>query len=364
VTGPTSTIRLMDYLPPIYERLLPALFDREIPVETRATCEDCAMCSDVSGAPSELGLKSFHPDRKCCTYYPSLPNYLVGALLSSQDPELAEGRARVRARIRQGDGISPRGVVMPRKFAVLYENGAEFFGRTGTLLCPYLDDGKCSIWKYREAVCSTYFCKYVKGARGREFWGDLKSYLSHIESRLSLLVITQVERDEAQLDRWWEEWQQRAPLSLEEIDGLRPNEDTYRAKWGKWAGDEEAFYRACYEQLQKLTAADVEKASGIEETYLRQRLERKLDLNATDVIPKRLKRNSELVVVKHQGNYLLTSPLHKADVFELSPLIYPVLDEFDGTRDWEEVCRDISETKKMVLPEPLIAKLYYLGALV
>ena len=39
----------------------------------------------------------FRPDTKFCTYYPRLPNFLVGGLLSDDTPAMATGRLRVEA---------------------------------------------------------------------------------------------------------------------------------------------------------------------------------------------------------------------------------------------------------------------------
>src|SRR4051812_31514765 len=93
----TMTESLRDMVPPAHRRLLPVLFDRPAIRESRATCSDCAMCSK-GGSPAP-GVLSFRPDTKCCTYEPTLPNFLVGAILADTSPEMAEGRRRIRAHI-------------------------------------------------------------------------------------------------------------------------------------------------------------------------------------------------------------------------------------------------------------------------
>ena len=95
----------------------------------------------------------FSPDLKCCTYHPTLPNFLVGALFADADPALDEGRRRVRAAIARRAGVSPEWVGPPRKYRVLLEAGrVRGFGRARALVCPYLDSGRCSIWRHRESV--------------------------------------------------------------------------------------------------------------------------------------------------------------------------------------------------------------------
>ncbi|HEY8074225.1 MAG TPA: hypothetical protein VIF62_08950, partial [Labilithrix sp.] len=157
---------LRSTLPEILARLVPdELGDRPNVVETRATCGDCAMCDKSAGAGAQVS--AFRPDAKCCTYHPTIPNYLVGALLADPSPALEEGRTRVRARIATRMGITPEWVAAPRKASVLHHaaRGASF-GRSLVLLCPYFarESGDCTIWKYRESVCTTFFCKYDAGA--------------------------------------------------------------------------------------------------------------------------------------------------------------------------------------------------------
>src|SRR6476661_2494548 len=97
--------RLIDALPQLYRTRVAAVFDREIPRETKATCDDCAMCDQSRAVPSVDGLnRLFRPDTKCCTYHPKLPNYLVGALLSDEDPAMAEGRRRIEEKFARGVG--------------------------------------------------------------------------------------------------------------------------------------------------------------------------------------------------------------------------------------------------------------------
>jgi hypothetical protein len=104
-----STLR--DVLPPVYRAFAGDVFDRPPVSEKRATCAACAMCD--KGEPSPVPMEYFRPDTKCCTFFPRLPNYLVGAILS--DPETTEGRKRIRARIATRIGVTPRFVTRPRK---------------------------------------------------------------------------------------------------------------------------------------------------------------------------------------------------------------------------------------------------------
>jgi len=84
VADPDLLLAILDSLPVLYADLFPDFFRKEVPAETKATCAWCAMCpSSASGAVESVDGVSrlFRPDTKCCTYYPKLPNYLVGAIL-------------------------------------------------------------------------------------------------------------------------------------------------------------------------------------------------------------------------------------------------------------------------------------------
>ncbi len=217
-------MKLRHALPPVYASLLPDFFDHEAPAEEKATCNNCAMCPPP-GVIAREGVEYFRPDTKCCTYWPTLANYLVGALLSDPDPGLAEGQRRIRARIASGDHVTPRWLAAPPEYKERLEARREReFGRSLELRCPYYieDGGLCGIWRHREGDCSTFFCKYDAGADGRIFWRTLTSYLARIEVVLSKLALSQV-----------------AP-ELGDIG------------WGDWAGREEELYRRCYEVVRQL----------------------------------------------------------------------------------------------------------------
>src|SRR5687767_1905524 len=95
------------------------------------------MCAPTGAAPSPDALH-FRPDAKCCTYHPTLPNYLVGALLADPDPALEEGRRRVRDKLAARVGVTPLWLAAPRKTMVLLEASRDTsFGRSRALRCPY-----------------------------------------------------------------------------------------------------------------------------------------------------------------------------------------------------------------------------------
>jgi hypothetical protein len=74
--GPESST-----LPPLYAEWAESFLGGPIPAETDATCQDCAMCPPPGKRPA-TGV-FFSPDVKCCSYMPTLPNFLVGRMLGN-----------------------------------------------------------------------------------------------------------------------------------------------------------------------------------------------------------------------------------------------------------------------------------------
>ena len=156
-------------LPPLYAGWIADLLDGPLPHEGEATCEDCAMWPSA-GVPVSAGI-AFNRETKCCTYIPALPNFLVGRIVEDNDPALAPGRASVEARIDARLGVTPLGIDRPPVHALLYQTGmSSAFGRSRALRCPHYREeagGACGIWRHRNGVCSTWFCKYSRGATGQ-----------------------------------------------------------------------------------------------------------------------------------------------------------------------------------------------------
>src|SRR4030042_467761 len=94
----------------IYSSLLPGLFDTEIPEEGYANCADCVM---IDGAEHD-SKSTFNGRTKCCTFYPVLPNFIVGGILSDRSAGLKRGRQRIDDAITAGIGVYPHGLFPPR----------------------------------------------------------------------------------------------------------------------------------------------------------------------------------------------------------------------------------------------------------
>jgi hypothetical protein len=254
------------HFPPLYASWMDQLLGgRLVPDESRATCSDCPMCKP----PAQITAQDrvFNPTTKCCSYIPILPNFLVGGIMSDEDPQFAEGKALFQ---REGETIlvTPAGVQPPWYYWWHYLDKP--FGEADHLRCPYYinrDGGLCGIWRYRNSRCSTWFCKHERGFVGMNFWATLSDLLAGVEKKLS-------------------DW------CLHALDVQVPEQETRprEAVWGNWTGREQEFYKQCFQKVSALNWAEVLDLSGPEGSALAEDVLKKFQmLLNTASIPTHLK---------------------------------------------------------------------------
>lgn len=345
-------------LPPLYAGWFDDLLGGAIPFETRSTCSDCAMC-EGKGEPASSTSKYFNPQLKCCTYLPFLPNFLVGMILAEKDPRMAQGRASLETRLSTGLAVTPRGLEWPLKTRAQYTQiESQAFGRAQSLRCPhYVDEqgGLCGIWKYRNSICSTWFCKYVRGSVGKEFWESAKLLLSSIEINLASWCAVQLELDEAALDFLLKPFLmsgQVPTLTQSDLDE-QVDQVNQRRVWANWYGRERDFYRACAGLVESLNWSDVLAVCG-PEVQLRARLAqgtyRKL---IGDEIPSRLRIGRFTVIDVDRGSYSLHNAGIGLDSLQVSGRVMQLLPYFDGRPTTEIVGQIIEKEGLRFTPELL-----------
>lgn len=314
----TSSLRSM--FPPVYGPLLPEIFDRPEVVEERATCNTCTMCDQGQGSP--VAMEFFNPETKCCTYHPSTPNYLVGAVFADEDPALDEGRGRFRAKIASRIGVTPMWLAPPRKMSLLIAAAKQAFGRSATLRCPYYatESGGCTVWRHRENVCSTYFCKHSKGRPGYMYWQAVKEYLGHTELSLATWAVRSIDPAlrEPNLDP--------ARLTLEDLEDRAPRDADYASWWGAWAGREEELYRLAHDRVKGLTRAEFARIVDDTEAGRRQldKLRRLWDGIDNTIVPARLVRNNRMIET-HLDESVVVTTYNPFDSFKLDKDLFEVL---------------------------------------
>lgn len=160
--------------------------------------------------------------------------------------------------------------------------------------------------RFRESTCSTYFCKFVKGAEGENLW-------------------------------------------------VAPD---YRKLWGAWLGREEELYRAAAEIVGALTPEDFVRVGG---SAAAARLERVGDRHrkiADPELPPVLQRNPGLRVRRESPDDYLVVSFSSNQPFRMARQLYECLDYFDGSRTVDEVAVRLEEERRVTLAAELVTKLY------
>src|SRR5215467_5791722 len=235
-------------LTPLYARWMNDLLGRPIPRESRATCDDCAMCAKPEDHPSADDESFFDPAIQCCSTIPELSNFLVGGILAA-DPESIvsiQGRESVLRRIKETGAVSPLGIGQSAAFKLIYENSDPAFGRSLTLRCPHYlaDAGRCGIWSHRPGICVSWFCKHVRGNVGRAFWRDsMEKFLIEVESSLGAWCVLELDIGSEALRELYRPGGdvQQGSLTAAQLEN-RPNPARQQKIWGRWFGHEEEFF--------------------------------------------------------------------------------------------------------------------------
>ncbi len=218
--------------PPLYAGWLESFLGAAIPEEKASTCLACPM---LEGRDAEL---QFHPDTKCCTFFPELPSFAIGGLFLDEDPALERGRELVRARLELGQQVTPLGIGRPGAYYKIYGR-RDTFGTAPSLRCPFFINegpGLCGVWRFREATCATWYCKHERGRVGLDFWAAIRRVLRVMEERLGYVVAIELGIDEGAL---------AAVRATTATLHRQLDPEYYAGIWDPWAGRELDYYRAC-----------------------------------------------------------------------------------------------------------------------
>ena len=225
--------------------------------ETAATCDNCAMVKP-SGLTRDKG--PFLNHLKCCTYFPYLPNFSLGAL---SEADLAKTYERG---ILLPVGLYPS-IEEQNKKEIL---GHEAFGKKEELLCPFFDriKNQCSIWASRPGVCTSYFCKSDQGQKGLDFWKSVESYLNHFEWKLACAVLEKMNLDENVLSYC------QAALSPDTDEDER--DFFIQAAWGEWNSKKLEFYQEARRLALEISSSEIENLLDPEFLSLEKELNQSL----------------------------------------------------------------------------------------
>lgn len=296
-------------LPDPYADWLRTLCGGPLPQERRATCDDCVMC-----APDVVGGNEFAPSSKCCTYVPRLPNFMMGRILN--DTSLEEGRQTVLARLGMGIGVSPLGLEVSAADQAAYDAivSNDAFGRSAALRCPhYLDDGRCGVWRNRNGVCSTWFCKHESGALSQTFWETVQLMFTELERVVGYWVARRV--------RW--------PEGVDDV--FESDKQLFALDWGPHADDAAGFYSACAAEFAKLDWRRVRQIGDANFDRLCAAVQSAYAV-IKGPLPKRLCAAGDLEVFPRADGQVDVLAYSATDPMTLSGALFDDLESFDGRR--------------------------------
>ena len=340
--GPSSEQLLWNSsLPFPYANWMAELLGAPLPAEIHAACGDCRMAPPHAGA---CGCDIvFRADLKCCTFMPDIPNFLAGAILADDSPEAAEGRRLFERNAQAQAAVNPLGVFPPAQYASRYRFNAGSFGRLENLVCPYFirDGGLCGIWRHRNGRCSTYFCKFERGAIGRNLWRRMDALLAALESSLAKWCLLQLD------------FETQALAELVPPSGYRI--PATRTSWGKWAGKERELFRECWRLVEPLSGSEALQVSGSEVQLLAQLVQEAFRLRQNRGIPPRL-RCGILNVEPMGAGFSRVWAYSLLDPVDLETSLVECLPMFSGGAT-DEVLRRIESEKGIQIGPELLQKL-------
>lgn len=316
---------LKQKLPEVYHRILSDLLQIEIPDEKIATCDSCILCQST---------KSPYLDVKCCNYFPNMPNYLLGGILSDQDESLAFGQDKIRELIVSKVGTIPLGILPGKQFSKqqdeILKKEIPFHSKEDleAQKCPYLDEGKCSVWKYRENLCVTFFCSSSGGKNGSLFWSKLNELLKIVEFDLAKHF------SENELNYSVSQKEFSTKLLTFENDESDVNDEKFNSIWTDF--DKEKVYKNAFKQISNLNQVDFEKLIRSEFFNLKKEVFLLSQQFKDNEYPVFLVLNPEIIfeTSKKSGKVKLVLNKKKSEV-DLA--ILPFLKLFNGKNSTNEV---------------------------
>lgn len=358
-------------LPDLYAKWMEDALGSELPAEPRATCHDCVMCKGAA-QPAELAREvRFSPNSKCCTYVPLVPNYLVGKIIQDHSDEAQFGRTKLLDRLQNRVGATPFGMVVDAHSDRIYERlvAKDQFGKDDSLLCPYYnkDGGLCGIWRYRNAVCSTWFCKHERGAIGRRFWISVSRLLQHVERELATYCVFKIGVDQSAVNELFDP--NGHPRSLKDMhtyledDQGRMDNTVARLLWGQWYDKEETFYGACADLVGDLTWSSVLQIVGTQTSVLTNHARQAFERLSTRRVDDVLCMSTFTIESASSDDVFIENEYTRFDPLRISRAVIDALPAFDG-RPAIEVMQELGREKGVVIDPSLLHKLIDHQALV
>jgi hypothetical protein len=143
------------------------------------------------------------------------------------------------------------------------------FGRTDVVRCPHFVEQTqgCAIWEARNAVCSTWFCQYERGAVSQRFWHAVRDLLIAVEEQVARRCLRGGGLPDEQVSAVLghraaiRETIRRAncgeppdDVASDDVasDSAAADDESlqwYARMWGAWQGREEEWFARCAESV-------------------------------------------------------------------------------------------------------------------
>ncbi len=220
-------------VPGIWRYILPQSIENcFVPREKKASCHSCP----------KIVTHGYRPDYRCCTYHPKVPNYSLGLALVAG----GEGGEIVRQLAASGY-LTPEGMVAtPQRWSYyLADVQDDLFGKSKDVLCPFLlpDSGGCSIYAFRNGVCSTFFCHSDFGDQGKKFWESVQTLVVQCELALGQWVMDELGIPAKAYFQTVDSFADRVGTITAE-DGQAWSLVAREILWGPWFGRELEYFEA------------------------------------------------------------------------------------------------------------------------
>lgn len=297
------------------------------------------MCEGGGLGTRPMPAALMRPDLKCCTYTPNFPNYQVGALLAADGPDADVAREQILRRLEGGREVTPMGLGVPPARQGVDAAHVSQPGLYEVQRCPHLvlsdehGGAACAVWAHRDAVCSTWWCRYERGAAGARFWWSLRYLLHGVEHALALWCCMEDGLHTDQLILAMS--QDGVPKGT----GIGPEVER-GGFWGALAGQEAAFYRRCWERVRDLSWEEVLRISGADVQALAMHV-RTAEQRVEAPIPERLRVGSYTVIAM-QGDDAAAQTFSNFDPIGIPVELLSALHRFDG-RTAAEVEAELAE---------------------
>lgn len=254
---------------PIYQNLLPSeILSLSVP-ETRATCGHCLM----SRSPIPRA-ERYEENLKCCTYYPFLPNFAVGAVLANESARYEMAKTTLRSFIEQRRYSLPIGMLAPIRYQLEFKKRKKGdFGQREDWLCPYYNKGEnqCSLWAYRGAVCTSFYCRSSFGSAGKKYWEQMSDYLSYVEMALMEEALIRLDFSPRQISQNLT-YLNREEGTVQETRSWSLPKKRAMLLWRDYFSDQEGFFIKCFELVRTFAKKDFGEMMGEQGMVLTDKL--------------------------------------------------------------------------------------------